>query len=287
MKTYNLRQVLNEEQGELLKGTFLGEDSYDLLVTEDADGYDLNGKLLFRYRKGAMPLEVIRSGYEAFKSSIRSTTMRITASGGRKQFYTRADGTKSNTKVGNSVETSVVGYIDASGKVPYCRKTAFTKDYFRKFSAGVPFIKHVDGLYKDLCPEHYERQMNIAKATDINYRIEDTSFTTVTVNKNFRTAVHKDAGDYPGGFGNLCVYREGSWGGAYFCLPEFRVAIDMQNTDMLFVDVHRWHGNTPFHGEEYLRVSFVMYYREYMFMCKKPGEELKRVKNESGGFFKL
>jgi hypothetical protein len=146
--------------------------------------------------------------------------------------------------------------------------------------------------------------MQISVGTNQNYRIGNTSFTTVTVNRNFQTAVHKDTGDFADGFGNLCIYREGNWDGSYFTLPQFKVAINMQNCDMLFVDVHRWHGNTPFinhnalhkyqeegndrwvEGED-LRIAFVMYYREYMYKCKSPSEELKRVKMEQGGFLRL
>ena len=42
----------------------------------------------------------------------------------------------------------------------------------------------------------------MAKATHPNFRIEDTAFTTITINKDYRTAVHTDAGDYAAGFGN-------------------------------------------------------------------------------------
>jgi hypothetical protein len=179
--------------------------------------------------------------------------------------------------------------MDANLIIPYCRKTAFARQYFDEFQQGIPFVKKIDELYAELCPAYYARQKQIASATNRNYVIAETSFTTVTVNRNFQTAVHKDSGDFMQGFGNLCVYREGCYEGCYFCLPEYAVAIDLQNTDMLFVDVHRWHGNTPFinTSEDYLRISFVMYYRENMISCKSPSEELARVKKDRGGFYRL
>jgi hypothetical protein len=173
--------------------------------------------------------------------------------------------------------------------VHYCRKTAFARDYFEKFQEGIPFVKHIDDLYKELCPEHYAKQKAIAEGTNKNYVIGDTSFTTVTVNRNFATAVHKDAGDYPEGFGNLIIYREGHYEGSYFCLPEYGVGIDMQNQDVLFADVHSWHGNTPYENtsEDFMRIAFVMYYREYMYQCKSPSEELFETKMRETGFLKL
>jgi hypothetical protein len=288
MEIYKLKNHLRSK-ADKLKGKFIDETAFDILITYDSDGYDLNGNLLFRFRKNAIPFEILKSGYEAFKGAIKLNDMRITAAGGLAYLRPRKDGSVSKIRVGNKVFSSVVGYLDAVGMYPFCRKTAFTSAYFEKFKQGIPFVEFVDKKYKELCPEHYARQIAIAKATNRNYRIGDTAFTTVTVNENFQTAVHKDEGDFPGGFGNLVVYREGNFKGAYFCLPEYRVAIDMQNCDILFVDVHRWHGNTPFRecSEEYKRVSFVMYYREYMYLCKQPKEELKRVKQEKTGYYTL
>ena len=275
-------------QAEALKGTFLDDSSYDELVTEDADGYDLQGKMLFRFRKGAIPFPVLKNGYENFKGSIGWTEGRGMASGGSFK-RPRKDGTLSKTTVGYQVQSGNVGYMDENAMVRYCRKTAFARNYFDKFTAGIPFVEHIDRLYKELCPKHYAKQIAIARGTNRNYRIADTSFTTVTVNRNFQTAVHQDSGDFLEGFGNLCVYREGYYEGAYLVLPEYRVAVDMQNTDLLFMDVHKWHGNTGFKNEskDYMRVAFVMYYRAQMVACKSPTEELKRVKMDTGGFLKL
>lgn len=288
MKTYKLKKQLTDEQAENLKGKYLNDKNYDLLITEDADGYDLNGRLLFRFRKKAIPLETLMLGVNSFKDSIELTESRGYASGSSHKRI-RKDGSVSNITVGNKVESGNVGFMDAGAMVKYCRKTAFAKNYFDKFNAGVPFVKFVDDKYKELCPAHYAKQKAISEGTNKNYIIGDTSFTTVTVNKNFRTAVHKDAGDYPDGFGNLIAYREGDWTGGYFCLPQYKIAIDLQNTDMLFVDVHQWHGNTDFINttEDWLRISFVLYYREYMYKCKQPEEELLNMKMDKTGYLNL
>jgi hypothetical protein len=227
-------------------------------------------------------------GVNSFKDSIEVTESRGYASGSSHKRI-RKDGSVSNITVGNKVESGSVGYMDSSAMVKYCRKTAFAKNYFDKFKQGIPFVQFVDNKYKELCPAHYAKQKAIADGTNKNYIIDNTSFTTVTVNKNFRTAVHQDAGDYPDGFGNLIAYREGGWTGGYFCLPQYKLAIDLQNTDMLFVDVHQWHGNTDFINtdENFLRISFVLYYREYMYKCKQPAEELLNMKMDKTGYLNL
>lgn len=298
MQTLTLNRKLTDKQTKKLHKTFLTDDHFDTLITADTDAFDANGNMLFRFRKNVIPFELLKLGYDSFKKAAQLTNGRGAASGavGYRKFSGTGNtirdfkiGQPTSIKVGNFVESGNVGFMDRNAMIPYCRKTAFAKKYFEQFEQGIPFIKCVDSLYQQLCPVHYSKQLAIANATNRNYVIDDTSFTTVTVNKNFQTAVHRDMGDYPEGFGNLCVYREGSYEGCYFCLPAFRVAIDMQNCDMLFVNVHEWHGNTPFKNtsNDYLRISFVMYYREYMIECKQPNEELLNVKNNTGGFYKI
>lgn len=288
MKILKLKNHLKPSESEALKGKFLDHTHYDTLITEDCDAYDLYGNLLLRYRKNALPYDMLKSGYLAFKDSIELTDGRGITSGSSHRRI-RKDGSVSNISVGNKVYSGNVGYMDAGSMIHYCRKTAFARRYFDKFKQGIPFVEYIDKKYKELCPEHYARQIAIAQGTNTNYRISDTSFTTVTVNKNFQTAVHKDSGDLPNGFGNLIIYREGNYSGGYFCLPEYRIALDMQNYDLLFVDVHKWHGNTPFFNcsENYLRIAFVLYYREYMYKCKQPSEELRKIKMQKTGYLTL
>lgn len=311
MQKLSLKEHMTDAQcGERWMGKFLDDTVFDTLITEDTDAYSLNGQLLFRFRKNAIPLDVLKEGYEGMKVGVRLTEARGTAAGESFKRI-RTDGSVTNTTVNNRVETGAMGYMDKNAMVRYCRQTAFTTEYFKEFQRGIPFVRRVDELYKELCPTHFFRQLNIARGTNRNYVIEDTAFTTVTVNRNFQTAVHKDSNDFPRGFGNLIVYREGeNWSGSYFCLPQYRVAVDLRNTDILFVDVHKWHGNTPFHnfnpaptpfshsklnplkdmyheGGTDLRFSFVLYYREFMITCKQPSEELFDTKMEQGGFLKL
>lgn len=290
VKRLVLKRVMDHKRANKLKTKFLTDKSYSILITEDTDAYDVNGNLLFKYRKNVIPLDVLKSGYDAFKGSIEMTEGRGAAAGGVSNRVLK-DGTVSKRLVAAKVESGNVGYMDPTqGKaVNFCRKTAFAKRYFDKFQQGVPFVEFIDSKYAELCPDHYGRQIAIANGTDINYRIGRTAFTTVTVNRNFQTAVHQDSGDFQDGFGNLIVYREGHYDGAYFCLVEWGVAIDMQNGDLLFADVHKWHGNTPFANcsDDYLRIAFVMYYREYMYQCKKPSDELQMVKMRETGFLTL
>lgn len=279
MQTIKVARRLDNKKAAKLKGKFLDEDSYDILIKEDTDAYDSAGKLLFRYRKNAIPFDVLKNGYESFKKSIETTEGRGTASGSSHKRI-RKDGSVSNITVGNKVLSGNVGFMDSSAMVKYCRKTAFARNHFEKFKQGIPFVEFIEKKYAELCPTYHKKQRAIADGTNRNYLIGETCFTTVTVNENFRTATHQDSGDFSDGFGNLIVYREGNYDGGYFCMPEYKVAIDMQNGDLLFADVHKWHGNTELtnKSDDYKRISFVLYYREKMYLCDNPSDELKKMK---------
>jgi hypothetical protein len=285
-----LKRKYTDEQAEAkFKGKFLKATDCERVITEDTDAYDSAGKLLFRFRKNVLPIDTLMLGVDNFRKSIQLTESRgITSGSSHKRI--RKDGTVSNITVGNKVLSGAVGFADPTAMLHYCRRTGFTRQYYEKYTAGIPFVKAIDNLYRELAPDHYRIQKQYAEGTNQNYVIADTAFTTVTVNKDFITAVHKDAGDLPQGFGNLIAYRKGDWGGCIFTMPEFAAGVDLYNGDALFCDVHRWHGNTPFTNwdpETCERISFVLYYRENMLKCSSPEDELTRIKLEENGFYRL
>lgn len=284
VKKLQVKKQLNDLQAEKLKAKFVNDSHYDTLIDFDCDAYDLYGNLLFKFRKNLFPKNILELGYNSFEKSIKWDTGRGIAAGGY-------DYTKKFDKA-PQVMTGNVGYMDArSGNMDYCRLTTFGREHFDQFQNGIPFIEHVDDLYSKLCSSHYKKQITIANATNRNFVIGNTSFTTVTVNKNFRTAVHKDSGDFKKGIGNLIVYNDGSYDGGYFVLPQYKIAIDVQSTDVLFVDVHQWHGNTEMKlrdgFDEIFRISFVLYYREKMIKCEQPSEQLRKLKINKNGYLTL
>lgn len=295
MKTLTLkRKIIN---GDYLMGSFLDENSFDKLINYDCDVYDVSGSLLAKFRKNVLTESKLFDCVNNTRDAIVKMDNRGIASGkvDLAKTMNRAgafvtenfklqpithDGRMSKYKVGNCVLNGLIGYMDRTVMMPYCRKTAFTKHEFEKFEKAIPFIKEVDFYYSELINDKWIIQKEYAKATNKNYIISDTSFTTVTINKDFQTAVHKDAGDLKQGFGNLSCYKTEGIKGGYFVLPQWRIAFDLNNCDLLLVDVHKWHGNTPItkESEDDERISFVMYYRENTIKCLAPSAELERVK---------
>ena len=96
-------------------------------------------------------------------------------------------------KVNNQVLSSPIGYYESMNsfvKLP-CRLTHFTKVFFEQYKKGIPFLQRIDELFKELTPDNYKKQLDRANKQP-NLKIDNTSFSTVTINRNFRTAFHKD-----------------------------------------------------------------------------------------------
>jgi len=117
-------------------------------------------------------------------------------------------------------------------------------------------------------PWRYGNQRAAADKIDPRFLVPDTVFTTITVNKNFRTAAHFDAGDFSDGLSNLLVLSNGkAFSGGYLVFPEYGVAVDVRPGDLLLVNNHEvMHGNTPIvlDDPDAERISLVCYLREKM-----------------------
>ena len=145
------------------------------------------------------------------------------------------------------------------------RESRFIIDYPDKWSKAQPLIRDIDKKYKSLIPAHYKKQM--AKSRKMKFKIKGTSFTTVTTNVNVHTKIHKDKGDDEEGFGNLAVIENGEYSGGETCLPQYGVGFDVRSGDVLFMDVHEWHGNLPMKEitPGAIRLSIVCYLRTRIY----------------------
>ena len=70
METYKLNKILTDEQADELHKKHIGEEYINKLITNDADGYDMYGNLLFKFRKNVIPMETLKQGVDNFKHSI-------------------------------------------------------------------------------------------------------------------------------------------------------------------------------------------------------------------------
>lgn len=215
-------------------------------------------------------------------------------------FYNTKTGKKTKDNVGNMAMSNIAGYYDKPDRneyikrkystitkthstkhksghdkygIPLCRTTQFTKDHTDKWSNTIPLIKYADKWFRKLIPDRHKIQLQRAKLTP-QYQIANTSYSTITLNYDWRTALHKDKGDLEQGFGNLLVLEKSKsiltnnhkpYTGGYLGFPRWGICVDVRQGDFLAMDVHEWHCNTPIIGTG--RLSVVCYLRKNMIKC--------------------
>ena len=263
-------------------GRAVGRDDFGILINQNATVYRPNGSTLAVLVKGVIPPELTALARENLVPAAGMTTNRGVAAAGEKGLRLKKDGTVSKTAQASGVRSGIVGYFDRYPRIPYCRQTSFNENHLDKFDKVRPVFEMMGGVLEKYLPDKYKNQMEACESTHPSWVIKGTPFTTITVNKNFRTMMHRDAGDLSTGFGVMACLRSGQYDGSFFCMPEYGVAFDMDDGDVLLGAVHdEWHGNTPFEdpSEGYERWTLVAYYREKMMNCGSPSEELERARS--------
>jgi len=113
----------------------------------------------------------------------------------------------SDTTYANVVNSGIAGWFDRYPRIPYGRATSYTQNHYEKFQMAFPFLQSLDRGFKQLVPWRWSNQRNVADKVDPAFLVPETVFTTITVNKTFRTAAHRDAGDFTDGLSNLLVEK--------------------------------------------------------------------------------
>jgi hypothetical protein len=311
--------ILSNDEIKAREGSYFDDKAIKMLIQEDADIYAKDPeapggeRLIAKFRKNVLNHDLIKQGWEAFYMTAAASRNRGAAAGPinlkspywkkRKVIETdkwstryMQDGKVSKMRVNNNVFSSVLGYFE---QTPFmglpCRLTSYTQKYFEQFQHGTPFIEELDSCFKKLVPKNYAAQKKVADSKP-QYRIADTAFSSVTINRNFRTALHMDAGDFKDGYGNLSVIERGKYHGGHTMFPRYGIGFDLRTGDFVAMDVHEWHCNTAMYETEedkafnkklprvhfddpstgtmggekpYTRISFVCYLREKIVNCKE------------------
>ena len=298
IKVIIVERKLSDEYMKSKEGEYFDKKAYDMVVDCNADVYyyeEGKKKTLLKFRKNVIPEHLCKLGIVSLKEAAKKPhDNRGAAAGvlddkklpayaqgkqliGKSKF--RATAYKSyltgeiiQNSLGNLSQSNIIGYYDKRDRnfkdSPPCRLTAFSAQQVEKWNNVIPLIENIDKKFKQLIPKNHRIQYNQAHETD--FVIGNTAFSTLTINYNWRTALHKDAGDLKEGFGNLVVLEEGDYEGGYTGFPQFKVAVDCRHGDFLAMDVHEWHCNTKIFpkSKDYTRLSLVAYLREKMINCK-------------------
>jgi len=307
-----LPRIISDKDLDTLKGEYLDDEWIHHIIDYDCDIYDEDTNILIcafrkrRLKQSALAwthykdLSVAARGRGAAAGPIDPESVywkkrSIINTKGYRTGYLKPDGNPSKMVVNNQVASTPIGYFEKQKNLGInkpCRLTYHTAQSLDKYEAGIPYIQEVNKWYKKLYPEHYKIQKARADQQP-NYRISDTAFSTITMNRNFRTGLHKDAGDW-GGYAMLSVLEYGSYNGGLFCIPAFGIGIDLRQDDVLCAKVSEYHSNTAIWttmeqdqyntslprqfkkdtnvgtlglDKDYARISFVSYLREKIIDC--------------------
>ncbi len=308
--------LLTEEETEKLAGGFVDITHCNIIIDYDCDVYDRQtGKPIMKFRKNAIGDKCCNVAFDNLKKKSQDWANNRGASSGQlnvkenlvwdlkivdkdgkpidpniprySAHYLLKDGRVSARSVSVPAQSNAIGYYD-TGRPP-CRETTFTRNQVGKWKRCIPFIREVDEVFKKAMPREYSKQHNYGHMRS-ELMIADTAFSTVTINWNFRTAVHKDVGDYRKGFGVLAILEEGEYAGGYTIFPRYGIAFDARQGDVVMMDVHEWHCNSEMriHNGVYApnapkhtatkdggRLACVFYLREKIPLCPSMKKETK------------
>ena len=306
VQTIHADKIISDEDIIKMKGDYVNHSHIKHpIIDTDTDVY-YGDQLLLKFRKGVFNPLLCQLAWVNYKSLAKASRGRGASAGqidpdsvywkkrtpvkikGYATSY-MVKGKESKMRVNNQVASQPIGYYESTKALGVdlpCRLTHYTRENIDRFRNGFPYITAVDKSYKNLNPERHQDQYERACLFS-EFQIEDTAFSTFTINRNFQTGIHQDAGDY--GFGNLSVLERGHYKGGYFVMPQFGIGVDLRQGDHLCCDVHQFHGNTAiyesqsnqsynaeledvFHDnpkvgtlgldKKFTRISFVFYLRE-------------------------
>jgi hypothetical protein len=296
IKEITVSQIMTDPEIMGKEGLFFEREHYKQVISnQDCDIYGTRADgtqiLLAKLRVGVLGQEECIAAYQALEPFARKTwnVNRGAAAGqvslrrlpkyvgevvqkregGFRLYYRGKDGKLRQDNISNRVRSNIIGFYDqpdrnklAGGKkapkVP-CRMTAWTRDHPNEWqNAIIPLVQQIDRQFAQLLPDRHQTQLQRANKTP-DFQIPGTAFSTMTVNYNYQSANHKDAGDLDEGFGNLivlerdkCISADGntnagiatSYEGGLLGFPQYGVALDVRQGDFCAVNVHEWHCNT-------------------------------------------
>ncbi|KPA77140.1 putative J-binding protein [Leptomonas pyrrhocoris] len=243
-----LEDLTGEETVDAVRGStaeYLTMDGFDL-VTKTAIFFDCDGadkQVAAVYLPGSIPQAMCEAAAKVLEPAATKKNLRAATNGGVPP------------------NTGIVGSYDYLNNPTQrkCRETEFSRRHWGDMSSCEPLFKHLDRLYSQMAPMHHHLQK---AAIPTQYQLSGTVFSTVTVNRDFRTAVHTDKGDFRSGLGVLAVIN-GEFEGCHLAIKKIHKAFRLQMGDVLLFNTALEHGNTEVENPEagWKRTSIVCYLR--------------------------
>lgn len=264
----------------------LTKTDYSIYLDEgDVEVLGPDGEQICVVLRGKYDKAMLQNAWKILKKVNLKTENRGSASGVKAVPRIKKDGTISKTTrvpKGFEVISGVMGYYPRYPRIPYCRECAWNQNHPEEFKQLLPLFMRTSELHKQYSPQSYAFQESVVEKTSKDFVIPGTIYTTVTVNKNFRTACHLDAKNLLNGMAAMLYMRQGKFTGGDVVLPEWGAGVKLETGDLIiFRNMKDYHGNTKIVpiSKDYQRCTLVFYYREEMMKCGTAEQELERAKS--------
>lgn len=278
---FNTDKELRKKEGEFF------DDAEYKEIDFDCDCYDGNAEFVCSIRKNVIPKDTITDYKPIFfdKNDNRGmsggkinmdnllgykniTKDNIRVINDYKYIRIKKDGTETKFRLSNPVRSNIIGYFDyinhktINGKKTNVRKIGITS-HTNEISLNTlePLTRIVDKYYKEIQPDKYwETKRELTEKGFKEFIYKDTLFTTITINTDFRTGLHKDKNNY-NYIGCMAVMNDGDeqFTGGELLLPAFRVRCKLSAGDLIVFNSNTYHTNNSIIGG--CRYSFVYYLR--------------------------
>lgn len=244
-----------------MNGTHFSASHFSRHIRVDTDCF-LDGRLLFAFRKQAVDNRDITKTLEdnLVRQFLLSDHRRVATGVSKRRVV---------------VPSGIFGYYDKltpqmkvklGGVHMAGRTTAFVRRHPDKWRCLLPIFQKCSRLYRKACPVYYRGQSRFMKHVEPGLTIPGTIFSTITINKDFRTGTHTDKGDFPDGMSVLLIAGQNFRGG---CLgfPRLKLLVHCTPGDIVFMDSHEPHCNTEIEypndhpNDSSMRYSVVCYTR--------------------------
>lgn len=230
------------------------------MIETDCHATDTDGAFLFRLIKGAVPSDVINDLGRVLGPCAMHNRKRGAAAGPLRSndiapghtlvnTYTKIDG--NGYRANKEVMSCVVG-MTKKGVV-----SAYTRDNKSAMATVQRRIAAIDAAYAASLPEVYREQKIVSKG--LAFRFGRTLFNSMTVNKNFRTGLHRDY-NRQDAHSVLVIGGDDNVTGGALVFPEYGVACALRPGDILVFRGTLYHGNASMKAsDKRVRLSFVLY----------------------------
>ncbi len=176
---------------------------------------------------------------------------------------------------GAKTKSSVFGYMPRNAlRYNYCRKTVSTKTETKNWNILVDFAKrklmpfYIDNFYLDAEQKMQERILS-------DWKIDETIFTTISINFNQLIKTHTDSFNTKGSLSNVLILKENAKGGELY-MPEYDAYIPQNHGDMtIFRGEEILHGVCECDISKGYRASLVFYQLEQLKHCYPYLQELQ------------